>query len=53
MSRAVHIRQFKLLATDFSISGGELTPTLKLRRKVVEEKYKALVSEMFAPEPKL
>jgi long-chain-fatty-acid--CoA ligase ACSBG len=53
VSRAAHIRKFKLLPTDFSIPGGELTPTLKLKRKVTEKKYASLVDEMFAPEAKL
>ena len=39
VSRAAHIRKFKLLPDDFSIPGGELTPTLKLKRKVAEKKY--------------
>ena len=53
VSRAAHIRKFKLLAEDFSIPGGELTPTLKLKRKVTETKYKQYVDEMFAMEAKL
>ena len=53
MSRAAHIRKFKLLPEDFSVPGGELTPTLKLKRKVTEKKYKQFVDEMFAPEAKL
>lgn len=53
VSRAAHIRKFRLIATDFSIPGGELTPTLKLKRKVTEKKYIALVEEMFAPDAKL
>ena len=53
VSRAAHIRKFKLLPDDFSIPGGELTPTLKLKRKVTEKKYQQYVDQMFAPEPKL
>lgn len=53
MSRAAHIRRFRLIADDFSIPGGELTPTMKLKRKVAEKKYQALVDEMFAPDAKL
>jgi long-chain-fatty-acid--CoA ligase ACSBG len=39
VSRATHMRKWTLIATDFSIAGGELTPTLKLKRKVTEKKY--------------
>jgi long-chain-fatty-acid--CoA ligase ACSBG len=53
VSRAAHIRKFKLLPVDFSIPGGELTPTLKLKRKVTETKYKQFVDEMFAADAKL
>merc|ERR1712058_149603 len=34
VSRAAHIKKFKLLPNDFSMPGGELTPTMKLKRKV-------------------
>ena len=53
VSRAAHIRKFRLLVDDFSESGGELTPTLKLKRKVAEKKYQKIVDELFAPEAKL
>ncbi len=41
------IKYFALVPTDFSISGGELTPTLKLKRKKIYSKYKGLVDEMY------
>ena len=47
ISRAAHIRKFKLVPNDFSIPGGELTPTLKLKRKVAEKKYETVINEMF------
>jgi long-chain acyl-CoA synthetase len=42
------IRKFKVLEADFSIATGELTPTMKVRRTKVLEKYKSLVDEMYA-----
>ncbi len=53
LSRAAYIRKFRLIPTDFSILGGELTPTLKLKRKVTEKKFKALLDEMFVVDAKL
>ena len=39
VSKAAHIKKFLLLPVDFSMPGGELTPTMKLKRKVTEKKY--------------
>lgn len=36
VSKAAHLKKFKLLPVDFSQPGGELTPTMKLKRKVTE-----------------
>ncbi|MDZ4797689.1 MAG: long-chain fatty acid--CoA ligase [Bryobacteraceae bacterium] len=41
------IRRFRILEHDFSIERGELTPTMKVRRKQVLENYKAVVSELY------
>ena len=41
------IKKFVLLPRDFSIEGGELTPTLKLRRKVIYEKYKQKIEDLY------
>jgi long-chain acyl-CoA synthetase len=41
------IKKFKLLPAEFSIDGGELTPTLKLKRKVIMAKYEALVEDIY------
>jgi long-chain acyl-CoA synthetase len=41
------IRKFRVLKTDFSVSAGELTPTMKVKRGKVLEKYKDLVAEMY------
>jgi len=42
------IKRFELLSGDFSIESGELTPTLKVRRRVVEQKYKSLIDAIYA-----
>jgi long-subunit acyl-CoA synthetase (AMP-forming) len=39
------------LPIDFSLPGGEFTPTMKLKRKVTELKYKVFVEEMYSAEP--
>ena len=42
------IQKFTILPTDFSISGGELTPTIKMKRPIILEKYHDLVAQMYA-----
>ncbi|WP_328944704.1 long-chain fatty acid--CoA ligase [Streptomyces sp. NBC_00250] len=42
------IKKFRLLPRDLDIEHGELTPSLKLKRPVVEREYKALIEEMYA-----
>ena len=42
------IKKFALLPRDFSIDGGELTATMKLRRKVIYEKYKHKIEDLYA-----
>ncbi len=39
LARYESIKKFTILPTDFTVEGGELTPTQKVKRKVVNEKY--------------
>jgi long-chain acyl-CoA synthetase len=41
------IRRVALLPNEFSIDGGELTPTLKVKRKVIDERYGELIKELY------
>jgi len=40
------VKHFRLLPCDFSIEAGELTPSLKLKRKAIREKYAAEIESM-------
>ncbi|MEU9864082.1 AMP-dependent synthetase/ligase [Streptomyces sp. NPDC047971] len=42
------IKKFRLLPRDLDIEHGELTPSLKLKRPVVERTYKGLIEDMYA-----
>jgi long-chain acyl-CoA synthetase len=42
------VKKFTVLPGDFSQEGGELTPTLKVKRKVVAEKYKKELEALYA-----
>ena len=42
------IKKFRLLPRDLDVEHGEITPSLKLKRPVVEREYKALIDEMYA-----
>jgi long-chain acyl-CoA synthetase len=44
------IKSIRIVKNDFSQEGGELTPSLKLKRKVVLEKYGHLIDEMYGKE---
>ena len=41
------VRKFVLLPAQFTVVGGELTPTLKVKRRVVGEKWKAVIEGLY------
>jgi long-chain acyl-CoA synthetase len=41
------IRRIALLSEEFTIDSGEMTPTLKIKRRVVDEKYGQLIEELY------
>ncbi len=47
VSKAEAIKAFRILDEDLSIEGGELTPTLKVKRSVVASKYARVIDEIY------
>lgn len=47
VSKAQVIKKYKLLTHDFSVETGEFTPTLKLKRKFVTQKYSKEIEQMY------
>lgn len=50
LARVQTIKRFAIIPTEFSIDGGELTPTMKVKRKVVNEKYKREIEALYPAE---
>ena len=48
LSHAEQIKKFTLLAKPFSQEDGEITPTMKIKRKVVEQNYRDIIDSMYA-----
>ncbi len=46
-AKAAQVKRFAILDHDLSIETGELTPTLKVKRRVVEEKYAELLDSLY------
>ncbi|MFR9802935.1 AMP-dependent synthetase/ligase [Pseudonocardia sp. RS010] len=49
VSRAERIRRFRVLPADFSEAGGQLTPTLKVKRAVVAQQYAGEIAAIYTP----
>jgi long-chain acyl-CoA synthetase len=47
LPRYEQIKAFHILPKELTIEGGELTPTLKIKRNVVREKYRDLIKPLF------
>src|SRR5262249_37393643 len=50
LSSHEQIKKFLVLDHDFSVERNELTPTLKVKRKVITEKYKKLLDSLYETE---
>jgi long-chain acyl-CoA synthetase len=47
LARYETIKRFAILPREFSEQGGELTPTLKKKRRVIEQKYKDIIENLY------
>jgi long-chain acyl-CoA synthetase len=47
-ARVEHVRKFTVLPRDFSVDEGELTPTLKIKRRIVHEHFSEQIEAMYA-----
>jgi long-chain acyl-CoA synthetase len=48
VARFESIKSFEVLPHDFTVEGGELTSTLKVRRKIVAQKYAEAIERLYA-----
>jgi long-chain acyl-CoA synthetase len=42
------VKKFALLENELTVEGGELTPTLKVKRRVIDEKYRGIIEKIYA-----
>jgi long-chain acyl-CoA synthetase len=47
LARFETIKKFRLITEPFTISGGQLTPTLKVKRRVIEQRYAVQLAAMY------
>lgn len=48
LSQFERVKKIALLENELTVEGGELTPTLKVKRRVVDEKYRAIIEKIYA-----
>ena len=49
LSRPEQIKRFAPVDAPFTVESGELTPTFKVRRSVIEQRYQTLIDRLYAP----
>jgi len=48
LSQYEKVKKIALLENELTVEGGELTPTLKVKRRVVDEKYADVIEKIYA-----
>ncbi len=52
LSQYEKVKKIALLEDELTVEGGELTPTLKVKRRVVDEKYRSIIDELYTTDPR-
>jgi len=47
LAKYERIKKVALLENEFTQEGGELTPTLKVKRRVIDEKYRDVIEQLY------
>jgi long-chain acyl-CoA synthetase len=47
LARYEKIKKVALIENEFTIEGGELTPTLKVKRRVIDDKYRDVIERLY------
>ena len=47
LARYEKVKKIALLEKELTIEGGELTPTLKVKRRVIDEKYRDVIERLY------
>ncbi len=48
LANVEQVKQFRILPEDFSVENGTITPTMKIKRKPINERYSDLIEDMYA-----
>ena len=48
LARVQTVKRFAVIPDEFTIDGGELTPSMKLKRRVIAEKYREAIEQLYA-----
>jgi long-chain acyl-CoA synthetase len=48
LARFEKLKRVILVADEFTVENGVMTPTLKLKRRVIEERYRQQIDELYA-----
>ena len=53
LSRPEQIKRFSLVAREWRVEDGEVTPTLKLKRRVIQQRHEAVIEDLYRTEERL